>query len=101
MARARANPGTGPAFTGWLAAAIVALLLAGAHLLDGPDATRAAEDQHADLALARRHAHTAANLERAATRLCQLERGSDSRHHWDADGRLVCVTSHDTTKTTP
>ncbi|MGH6627625.1 MAG: hypothetical protein ACRECD_13990 [Burkholderiaceae bacterium] len=74
----------------WLLAALLALALGAAHLLDGPDDHGSGRAQSAELRDAIKTQAAEARKERAAAQLCLRLHGPQSAHAWDEQGRLTC-----------
>lgn len=78
--------------TNWLIAALIAITLAAAPNLDGPeDHTADWADAAAIKALQATEAGTA-RRQAAAQRVCNEARGPQSEARWTPDGDLVCTT---------
>ena len=84
--------------TNWLLAAMLAGVLATAHLLDGPSDHQAEWDQSTALQeLQASQAHSA-RREAAAQTLCGQAHGPNSEARFTPDGHLVCTTRRGTVK---
>jgi hypothetical protein len=78
--------------TNYTLAALLALLLASGHLLDGPDDMRAEWDQSQALKELQASQAGTQRREAAAQALCSQERGPNSEARFTPEGHLVCTT---------
>jgi len=82
--------------TNWLWATVLALALAGSHLLDGPDDIETARLYQQEIQSAPQMASEEARVERAATELCIRLNGIGYVHRWSEQGQLRCVATDGT-----
>ena len=78
--------------TNYAMAALLALLLASGHLLDGPADHQAEWDQSQALKELQASQAGTQRREAAAQALCSQERGPNSEARFTPDGQLVCST---------
>lgn len=78
--------------TNYTLAAIIALLLASGHLLNGPSDHQAEWDQSQQLKELQAAAAGSARQQAAAQALCSQERGPNSEARFTGEGHLVCTT---------
>lgn len=76
----------------WFAATCIAIAMAAAGNLDGPDDHEAEWAQSTELQALQDSQAGTARREAAAQALCSKERGPNSEARWTADGDLVCTT---------
>lgn len=75
----------------WLLAALLALTMAAAHHLDGPDDHSAEWTSSAELQALQASQASTQRREAAGQALCTKERGQQSEARWTPDGNLVCT----------